>query len=468
VVQGYHENKFCSMIRSARERVLLFFWNFVVFLTKPVGRIILIAVLSIILAVSATMNFFWWRENQMQHQEIRTQQEEIDQLRQRIDEMTTAAQADEQASENNNDGDTADTTDRSDQNNEQIIAALKDQTAKLYGRDFQRDVPVNFLTPAELEEHYLQIMEKEESQEELEIAEQELKLFGLITADYDLYQGYMDVLTEQVVGLYDTEAEKLFIVGDARLDFMNRMILVHELTHVLQDQYYDLDAIDERLRDNDDAYTAYSAVIEGEATLVMQDYITEHATLWNLAGALLQSGSMDSSQLEAAPRYLQDSLMFPYDQGLAFVTALREQTGESYPDLYTYLPASTKQIVHPEKYLAREEPTLVTLEDQTTALGPDWELVDDSVMGEYGWQVIVDEYLGEDEAAEAAAGWGGDRYHFYRNEVSEEVRFEAMTVWDTQSDAEEFAAALRDYADQLAGAALQIDQDGTSVSVVVE
>jgi hypothetical protein len=105
------------------------------------------------------------------------------------------------------------------------------------------------------------------------------------------------------------------------------------------------------------------------------------------------------------------------------------------------LPQSTEQILHVEKYFAREAPVKVSMTNLATQLGAGWKRVDYDVNGEWSYYLILDEYLHADaESRRAAAGWGGDRYAVYEGPQGT-ILFTHRTVWDTETDAQEFFEA---------------------------
>ncbi|MDQ3755458.1 MAG: hypothetical protein M3371_12110, partial [Acidobacteriota bacterium] len=106
---------------------------------------------------------------------------------------------------------------------------------------------------------------------------------------------------------------------------------------------------------------------------------------------------------------------------------------------YKDLPQSTEQILHPEKYFAREAPLKVELPDIARALGNGWQRLDYDVNGEWSYYLLLDEFLKSPAASrEAAAGWGGDRYAVYENAKTGAVVVAQQSVWDTPDDAREF------------------------------
>jgi hypothetical protein len=103
------------------------------------------------------------------------------------------------------------------------------------------------------------------------------------------------------------------------------------------------------------------------------------------------------------------------------------------------LPQSTEQILHPEKYFAHEAPVKVSLPEVRAQLGSKWKRIEYDVNGEWGYYLILDQFLNsEAESKRAAAGWAGDRYALYEGATPANVFLAQMTVWDTENDAREF------------------------------
>lgn len=153
--------------------------------------------------------------------------------------------------------------------------------------------------------------------------------------------------------------------------------------------------------------------------------------------------------------------MFPYEQGFVFFDALYQQGGyAAIDDAFADPPVSTEQILHPERYLAGEEPQLVTLPPLTDTLGSGWEWVDENVLGEYTLQLYLEEEIASQNAAIAAEGWGGDRYAVYWNDDDQALVMMLRLVWDTALDGDEFASAYANYPGRLFGAEEVIQVDG--------
>jgi hypothetical protein len=171
---------------------------------------------------------------------------------------------------------------------------------------------------------------------------------------------------------------------------------------------------------------------------------------------------MDQQQFAAAPRFLSESLLFPYMQGILFITEGTVEWGRRDWDpgelpwekwmvevrnrLFENYPTSTEQILHAEKYFSRrkDSPTEFSLEtlEKEDLIPPDNRL--SNVAGEFGIQCILAEQLPPLEAQKAAAGWDGDRIIF-GGQFDGTYGVGWLSAWDTDDDADDFARALTAY-----------------------
>ncbi len=174
----------------------------------------------------------------------------------------------------------------------------------------------------------------------------------------------------------------------------------------------------------------------------MMQYVTQ-SPMRQLAflKAMVAGGAGSSEQIEKAPRVLRETMLFPYLQGTSFVTQVYKRGGwEAVTAAYKNLPQSTEQVLHAEKFHAGEAPQKVALRDISASLGKGWKMADHDVEGEWGFYLLLDEFLQSSDASKRAAeGWGGDRYALFLgpNRASDVV-VAHKTVWDTEPDAREF------------------------------
>jgi hypothetical protein len=226
----------------------------------------------------------------------------------------------------------------------------------------------------------------------------------------------------------------------------------HEYTHALQDQRFVLKDIVGEETDQSDRTMAKVAVVEGDATLLMSLWAQQHLTPAELGGVAASVDPASQELLARMPAILRDPLEFPYLQGLQLAFRAFSQGG--YPavdELFANPPDSTEQILHPEKFAAREQPVEVAFpDDLADRLGEGWTVTAEDTFGELLLGIVLKDADGATGAAEAAAGWGGDRIALIEGPGGE-TAVVLDTVWDSEADAAEFEAALGPTLEELTG-----------------
>ncbi len=296
-----------------------------------------------------------------------------------------------------------------------------------------------------------------------------LATFGLLEPGYDLYNLFIELYSEQVAGYYDNESKEMFVVQGTGFHGPERLTYAHEYTHVLQDQAYDiqngLGYSEDACETDTERCAAIAALIEGDATLTELQWFSSYGTQQDMDELLAFYQSYTSPVFDSAPDFMQDDFLFPYQVGQVFVQYLHDRDGWAAVDAaYNDLPASTEQILHPERY-PNDQPVVVTLPDLSLDLGNNWQELERGVMGEWYTYLILAK--GADEAArlsdrqskDAAEGWGGDAYVIYTNDQTGQEIMVLTTEWDSPDDANEFAEAFLSYADGRFGERIQNSPD---------
>ncbi|MEP7291679.1 MAG: hypothetical protein ABI835_07835 [Chloroflexota bacterium] len=317
--------------------------------------------------------------------------------------------------------------------------------------------------------------------EEFDRLERFYVALDLLPADIDLQDVYLTLLGSQVAGYYDPDTKTmnvLPVVGDdpgTSLSLTEQIIYIHEFTHALQDQHFDLNALLEApdVLGNPDRSLALTALVEGDATAVMSLYTQEVARRNPLAALSMLVEGLQAGNLflpEGIPPILVDELLFPYNGGLDFVIALSQEGGwESVNAAYANPPTTSEQILHPEKYLAGESAQTVMLEDAASALGDGWQADWDTSLGEFYLREYLDTQLTSSESLHAAQGWGGDHFRVYHN-ASGEIAFALRIVWDSFADSADFNNLYAKYANSRFDGSMNDDgcwQNATSILCLV-
>jgi len=317
-------------------------------------------------------------------------------------------------------------------------AVLK-ETSELRQLPILRPVKSDTQSRDEIQRFLIKNMDEDTSPAEMHASELSLKKLGLIPPDFQFRAFIIKLLTEQVAGYYDPKQQEFFLADWINLDGQ-KPVMAHELTHALQDQHFNLRRFDKWPKGDSDAELAVHALIEGDASLAMGVYVSRSPL--RIVALMKSMGESKSSteEIDRAPRVLRESLLFPYDQGMQWVTQLYRRDGwPLVSKAFTNLPQSTEQILHADKYFARETPIKVSLPNIASALGNGWKQIDVDVNGEWGYYLILNEYLKSDvESKRAAAGWGGDISGLYEGRKPGEVLIAQLSTWDTEPDAVEF------------------------------
>src|SRR6266851_3190513 len=289
----------------------------------------------------------------------------------------------------------------------------------------------------EIRAYVIKQMNEEKTLAERYAGARSAEAFGLIPKGFDLDAFMVNVLTEQVEGLYDPKAREFYIADWSPLADQ-RMVMAHELTHALEDQHFKIETWLKAARPNEDAELARDAVLEGSAMAAMIDYLMlgtgrSLKDVPDFDPGMLIGDLGSTPTLQKAPPFLKDALMFPYLGGLTFSAAVMRNTGWStLPALFEKPPVSTQQILHPALYRSGKTPATVALPRLEKLLGNNWSKLDENIMGEFGWK----QFLDNDRAKTLAAAWDGDRYVLFEQKQTKKL----ILVTRLHLDSEEHAA----------------------------
>jgi hypothetical protein len=305
------------------------------------------------------------------------------------------------------------------------------------------------------------------AQRQLRAGEAEAKLLGLLPPGSDL-SALESGAAQLAAAAYVPASDRLYVLRDAvpANQALIEFVLSHELTHALEDQRFGLKDVQDT---SDDGALARLALAEGTATAVMTDYARRYLDPLALAGS---AAGLDAST-HGVPPFVIQQLDFAYLRGAAFVDALRAETG-SWNLVNIAVrerpPASTEQVMHPEKYLLDERPLPVSLHGNP---GPGWHPVDGGTVGEFTTFQLLDTAMPAGLARAAASGWGGDSYRLWsrgpvtrcRSLAECRSRYALLIAWrwDSAAGRNRFEQALRRYA-TVVGADVR-DRGGTVLLV---
>jgi hypothetical protein len=260
------------------------------------------------------------------------------------------------------------------------------------------------------------------------------RLLGMIPDSLDLGKLFLELYTEQIAGFYDPDSTTLFAVQGSDQGTLH-LVLAHELVHALQHQYLPLDSI---LHDSTDAdrQAAAQAVLEGQATLaslvalVPGMDLTSNDAFWTTFRDQLRAQQTGTSVYARAPMAIREGLTFPYLDGAEFLRWF-DRTHPGEVPFGAKMPASTEQVLHPDRYTSGDLPIRVRI------AGPVTGVILDDTFGEFDIDLLRTQLDGTATVrTDPAIGWGGDRMRIYRSNDGPALVW--VTVWDEPRYAEQF------------------------------
>jgi hypothetical protein len=329
-------------------------------------------------------------------------------------------------------------------------------TAHLRGLEPKGPIQKGVKDKAEITRYLNERVRAEYAEGKVEKEARVLRKLGFIPESMDYRAFVIKLLTEQIGGYYDPDKRTFFIASWLSSE-EQKPVMIHELTHALQDQHFDVAGIlkEDRSMGNDDRILSHQAVMEGDGMVVMLQYFLEplkrHFSQLLDLSAIMQA-QMTTTQLQfpvfkEAPSFLRETLLFPYGYGASFLQYAWRQSPswQSVNKIYSDMPVSTEQIMHPEKYFGeRDAPKPAHAEELAARLGPNWKVSDKNVLGEFTLGLLMSLHLTEERSRRAASGWGGDQVLLLENDEGKDAVL-IGTVWDTAGDAEKFYEAMDEW-----------------------
>ncbi len=312
-------------------------------------------------------------------------------------------------------------------------------------------------------------MNEDEDEKRMERSEIVLKKFGLLPRDFALRPFMIKLLREQVAGFYDSKRKTMYLLNwlppESQLPVMS-----HELTHALQDQSIGLDkwmkgagkhseqgtSKDNAEVEYDEEVSARSALVEGQGMAVMIDYFLKdsgHSLADSPQVAEAMRGSMASpdsgpSVLAHAPMLIQESLIFPYRDGLGFVQQLLASGGQAaaFSGALQRPPFDTHEILAPKSYLQHERVPSMRLPNVLKIMGKGWERYDVGSVGQFDVALILKQFGDARIAREVSPEWRGGAYYALAKKAPKnaerttaDIAVVYVSRWKTEAAAKRFA-----------------------------
>jgi hypothetical protein len=328
----------------------------------------------------------------------------------------------------------------------------------------KHEVKRQLVSRDEVEAYVTKHTSEDEDAKRMRRSELVLKKFGLLPRDFDLGKFLVALLKEQVAGYYDPKTKTVNLLDWLGAE-QQKPVLAHELTHALQDQSFSLEKymkpadadLDKKkeitLQDiaNDEISTTRQAVVEGQAMVVLVDYML--APLGEslkdspqVVEALKQGmlvGTADAVQFQNAPIYMKEALTFPYRYGIDFIAEMLAKGGKekAFATLFQNPPRTTRQIMEPQTYLSGEHLEPMQLPDFRQVF-KNYDRFDVGAIGEFDVAVLIDQYAGAETSHQMYPNWRGGYYYAARPKGDPAAPLALLYVsrWSNTERASQFAA----------------------------
>jgi hypothetical protein len=311
---------------------------------------------------------------------------------------------------------------------DELIKFSSDET----GLPIKSQVKRQITSRSAVESYLSQKFEEDEGARRLQRDEIVLKKFGLLDRDFDLKPFLLALLKEQIEAYYDSKTKTVYMLDWVDIE-EQKPVLAHELTHALQDQHSDLEKWNDQTPDDvslnshddtdhlarDEMDTAREAVVEGQATAVMMDYI-----LKPMGKSLVKdpevldfvkqqmAGSENSPVLARAPLLLSESLLFPYREGLSFEQDVWMDQGRSaaFAGTMDRPPTSSWEIINPLEYEKKHMPSIPLLPDIHPLVDKLYKPYDIGQIGQLDVHILAELFGGDNAARDLTPAWDGGLY----------------------------------------------------------
>jgi hypothetical protein len=274
--------------------------------------------------------------------------------------------------------------------------------------------------------------DEDEGAKRMQRSEIVLKKFGLLDRDFALKPFLLALLKEQIEAYYDSKTKTVYMLDWVDIE-EQKPVLAHELTHALQDQHSDLEKWNDQTPEDvslnspddtdhlakDEMDTAREAVVEGQATAVMMDYIlkpmgkslVKDPEVMDFVNRQM-SASQDSPVLARAPLLLSESLLFPYREGLSFEQDVWMDQGRAPAFVGTLdrPPTSSWEIINPREYEKKHAPSVPLMPNIHPLVDKLYKPYDIGQVGQLDLHILAELFGGDQAASDLTPAWDGGIY----------------------------------------------------------
>ena len=304
----------------------------------------------------------------------------------------------------------------------------------------------------------------EEDQQNSRDSTAEYRALGLMEGEPDLLEAGQNMADAGTLAFYSPVDDVVNVRG-TEMTVGLQVTLAHELTHALQDQYFDLTVIGES--PSQDESGAVRAVVEGDAVTTENAYIDtlssdDQNAYYDEIGNVQTNAA---EEFDDVPDVLQVLFGSYYAVGNAFVgfwqaTPNADDDPGQLDEVLADPPTSSAQVFDPNAYIAGDPPAEVEVPESGD------ERFEWSSFGADFLFVMLAERIDPVLALQATDGWRGDSYEAVFDETTRRrICVHTNVELASFDDAREFHDAISAWAEAMPSAANAAvdDPDGTMV-----
>ena len=355
----------------------------------------------------------------------------------------------------------------------QISTTALKRASQIRGLPIKEETPCSIKDKEQVKDYLIHTINTKIPKERMAAEALIYRAFGFIPRTFNYEEGIVKLYLDQLGGFYDPESNS-FTMAAWIPAMLQVTVAVHELTHALQDQYYNLEEFIDIKKYSSDQLLARSALVEGDATAVMIDYTRDLLGQKSIANdsdisALMMQNIVGTSMfasLNDIPESLKLSLLFPYTSGLRFVHHFLKSGGYSKIDtMFRRPPRSTEEILHPDKYL-NNDPDFVDVQVGSNLIPDGATVTHADTLGEFAISTLLATFeKDKGRVASAAAGWAGDKVAIYKIDRGvESVVW--VTAWDSEEDAQEFFSMYSQVLPKVPGVKIKAEQKMVTLTYI--
>ncbi len=271
-----------------------------------------------------------------------------------------------------------------------------------------------------------------------------------LAAPFDAASAETSVTQTVSLGFFSFDTKAIYVRGTTLTPAL-RTVLVHELTHALQEQHFDL-----VLGEHDDL--SVRAMVEADAMRIEKEYTTGLSAAERAQEEEANGGDADVDELLGdVPWALVEQTYAPYVLGTMFLDRIAADGGNAAVDDVLRKPPTAEELVTPSIYGTNPPDLVVTPElpagaDVVEVARP-WTMFEALMM--------LDAWLGWRDARTPFDGWAGAGYIGYVRDAGGPQCFSTLSAFDSVESAHAFSDAVAAWAAASGSAAAPVVVDAT-------